>query len=99
MTCEAFEQIITKKWKELLGYTRTLVGESDAEDLLQLTVAQLWEDDRFLTFQEDPNRAKFTTWLKKCLDRRARQWRRDEYRRIRREETLAIAYQKGLRLP
>jgi RNA polymerase sigma factor (sigma-70 family) len=66
---QAFESLIAAYWKPVYKYLRlrwTLANE-DAKDLTQAFFARALEKDFFDLF--DPDRARFRTFLRVCLDR------------------------------
>jgi RNA polymerase sigma factor (sigma-70 family) len=79
----AFESLVTVYWRPVYGRLRLKWHRepADAEDLTQEFFARAMERGFFDGY--DPDRARFRTYLRTCLDRFAANARRDE-RRLKR---------------
>jgi RNA polymerase sigma factor (sigma-70 family) len=67
----AFDELARAYRPAVLGYLRRRwhLEAADAEDAAQALLLQLWERDSLETF--DPDRARFRTFLRVCIDRHA----------------------------
>ena len=64
----AFDQILENYWKPVYKYVRIKwnAGNEDAKDLTQGFFAEAFEKNHFNSY--DPDKAKFQTFLRTCLD-------------------------------
>lgn len=67
----AFAELVEGQWQRWVSLARSVVGEAEAEDLVQDTLIHLWHR---LDELRDPG--AFSSWVARALMRRALRWRR-----------------------
>lgn len=67
----AYGEVVEACWNDLVGFARSLVGNADAEDIVQECLVHAWRE---LPKLKDPDR--FRPWVTTAVYRRALRWKR-----------------------